>query len=108
LNDAAGERLVSGLLRDDTRDAGEGLAQALRTAQLALIAAASGSGVPAEVAHPFFWAPMALIGEGGARHLSTQAALKGPAWPEPASLEQAVGTRGDRTDRGDDRRGHLD
>jgi CHAT domain-containing protein len=78
LNDAAGERLVSGLLRDDTRDAGEGLAQALRTAQLTLLAAAGSSGVPAEVAHPFFWAPMALIGEGGTRHLPSQTALKGP------------------------------
>ena len=79
LNDAAGERLVSGLLRDDTRSAGEGLAQALRTAQLTLLAAAGSSGVPAEVAHPFFWAPMALIGEGGILHPPSQTALKGPA-----------------------------
>ena len=35
--------------------------------------------IPAEVAHPFFWAPMALIGEGGTRQLSTRTALKGPA-----------------------------
>ncbi len=79
LNDAAGERLVSGLLHDYTRGAGDGLAQSLRLAQLALLAAAGSDGVPAEVAHPFFWAPMALIGEGGPRHISSEAALKGPA-----------------------------
>jgi len=47
-------------------------------AQLALLASAGNSGVPAEVAHPFFWAPMALIGEGGTRHALTATALKGP------------------------------
>jgi hypothetical protein len=25
----------------------------------------AGKGLPAEIAHPFFWAPFAVIGEGG-------------------------------------------
>ncbi|HME25987.1 MAG TPA: CHAT domain-containing protein [Acetobacteraceae bacterium] len=79
LNDAAGERLVSGLLRNYTSSVSDGLAQSLRMAQLALLASAGSGGVPAEVAHPFFWAPMALIGEGGARHTLTATALKGPS-----------------------------
>ncbi len=43
---------------------GTDLAGALRTAQLALIDRA-GKDLPGELAHPFFWAPFALIGEGG-------------------------------------------
>ncbi len=27
----------------------------------------AGKGLPAEIAHPFFWAPFAVIGEGGER-----------------------------------------
>jgi len=29
--------------------------------------AIAGKGLPAEIAHPFFWAPFAVIGEGGER-----------------------------------------
>ena len=43
-----------------------GVAGALRNAQLAMLAAA-GHELPAEVAHPFFWAPFAVIGDGGER-----------------------------------------
>ena len=43
-----------------------GVAGALRDAQLAMLADA-GKGLPAEIAHPFFWAPFAVIGEGGER-----------------------------------------
>ncbi len=74
LNDAAAEQLVSGLLRDHRDDTGDGLAQSLRAAQLALLASAGHDGTPAELAHPFFWAPMALIGEAGARQGSTRTA----------------------------------
>jgi CHAT domain-containing protein len=42
-----------------------GVAGALRDAQLSMLAAA-GHSLPAEVAHPFFWAPFAVIGDGGA------------------------------------------
>jgi CHAT domain-containing protein len=43
-----------------------GVASALRDAQLAILADA-GKGLPAQIAHPFFWAPFAVIGEGGER-----------------------------------------
>jgi len=43
-----------------------GIAGALRGAQIAMLADA-GKGLPAEIAHPFFWAPFAVIGEGGER-----------------------------------------
>jgi hypothetical protein len=33
----------------------------------------AGKGLPAEIAHPFFWAPFAVIGEGGARSPSANA-----------------------------------
>jgi hypothetical protein len=42
------------------------VAGALRNAQLAMLADA-GKGLPPEIAHPFFWAPFAVIGEGGER-----------------------------------------
>ena len=38
----------------------------MRDAQLAMLADA-GKGLPAEISHPFFWAPFAVIGEGGER-----------------------------------------
>jgi CHAT domain-containing protein len=43
--------------------AGAGLADALRAAQLGIIDRA-GKDLPADLAHPFYWAPFALIGEG--------------------------------------------
>lgn len=43
-----------------------GLAGSLRAAQLGMIDRA-GKDLPANLAHPFFWAPFALIGEGRAR-----------------------------------------
>jgi hypothetical protein len=33
----------------------------------------AGKGLPAEIAHPFFWAPFAVIGEGGERVTSASA-----------------------------------
>ena len=41
-------------------------------AQLAMLADA-GKGLPAEIAHPFFWAPFAVIGEGGERRAGASA-----------------------------------
>jgi hypothetical protein len=40
-----------------------GLAAALRASQLGIIDRA-GKDLPANLAHPFYWAPFALIGEG--------------------------------------------
>jgi CHAT domain-containing protein len=74
LNDAAGQRLVSGMLRAYTATPGLGLARSLRLAQLALLDSAGTGDVPIQVAHPFFWAPMALIGEGGGQAATAAAA----------------------------------
>lgn len=58
---------VTALLVADTmkrlREGNGGAAAALRGAELALLDGA-GKTLPAEVAHPFYWAPFALIGEG--------------------------------------------
>ena len=78
LNDAAAEQLVAGLLQDYRNNAGDGLAQSLRAAQLALVASAGRDGMPANLAHPFFWAPMALIGESGAPPPSVRTAVNIP------------------------------
>jgi CHAT domain-containing protein len=54
--------LVAKTLQERTRDLG--IAASLRAAQLSVLDDA-GRGLPIEVAHPFFWAPFAVIGEGG-------------------------------------------
>ena len=50
--------LTTGLFAEQARDATLGRAEALRRSQLALL------GRP-ETAHPFFWAPFVLVGDGG-------------------------------------------
>ena len=42
-----------------------GVTGAIRDAQLALLDRAAKGELPPEIAHPFFWAPFAVIGEGG-------------------------------------------
>jgi hypothetical protein len=42
------------------------------------MASAGHEGAPANLAHPFFWAPMALIGESGARPTSARTAARMP------------------------------
>jgi CHAT domain-containing protein len=59
LDDAAAAQVVSDLLRDHRRNAADGLARSLQAAQLAWLDS-TGS------AHPYYWAPIALIGESGA------------------------------------------
>lgn len=46
---------------------GLGVAGALRAAQLGLLERAASGKLPPEIAHPFFWAPFAVIGDGGGR-----------------------------------------
>jgi CHAT domain-containing protein len=46
--------------------AGQGAAEALRSAQLDLLEAA-GKAMPADLGHPFYWAAFALVGEGRAQ-----------------------------------------
>ncbi len=70
VNDQAAAYLVAESMR--RVQAGEGINEALRSAQLGMLDDA-GKGTPAELAHPFYWAPFALIGDGGARKLSTAA-----------------------------------
>jgi CHAT domain-containing protein/tetratricopeptide (TPR) repeat protein len=66
VNDQVAAFLVADTLRRIKADPNLGIAGALRNAQLAMLADA-GKGLPAEIAHPFFWAPFAVIGEGGNR-----------------------------------------
>lgn len=63
INDQTSAFLIADTL-NRLSSGGTDLAGALRTAQLALIDRA-GKDLPAQRAHPFFWAPFALIGEAG-------------------------------------------
>ena len=65
VNDQAAAYLVTETLKRSHANAGLGVAAAMREAELSLLDAAVKS--PASpAAHPFFWAPFAVIGEGGA------------------------------------------
>lgn len=66
VNDQVAAFLVADTLRRMRENPNQGVAGALHDAQLAMLADA-GKGLPAEIAHPFFWAPFAVIGEGGER-----------------------------------------
>ena len=66
VNDQVAAFLVVDTLRRMRENPSLGVAGALRDAQVAVLADA-GKGLPAEIAHPFFWAPFAVIGEGGER-----------------------------------------
>ena len=70
VNDQVAAFLVADTLRRMRENPSLGVAGALRDAQLAMLADA-GKGLPAEIAHPFFWAPFAVIGEGGERAPAT-------------------------------------
>ncbi len=72
VNDQASAFLVADTLRRLRAGGDGGLAGSLRGAQLGLLAEA-GKGMPASLAHPFFWAPFALIGEGGEPSRSAEA-----------------------------------
>jgi CHAT domain-containing protein len=64
INDQTSAILVTDTLDRLVNNRAGGLASALRASQLMMIEGA-GKNLPAYVAHPFFWAPFALIGEGG-------------------------------------------
>ncbi|MBV9734482.1 MAG: CHAT domain-containing protein [Acidisphaera sp.] len=66
VNDQAAAFLVADTMRRLKAGQDGGIAGALRGAQLGMLAEA-GKGMPAAIAHPFFWAPFALIGEGRGR-----------------------------------------
>lgn len=64
VNDQAAAYLVTDTLRRMQASGGTGAAEAMRGAELSLLdAAIKAPSSPA--AHPFFWAPFAVIGEGG-------------------------------------------
>ncbi len=76
VNDQAAAFLVVSTLK--RLSDGAGIAEALRGAELGMLDAAGGA-MPAALAHPFYWAPFALIGEGGERLVPTTAASAAPA-----------------------------
>ncbi len=74
VNDQVAAFLVADTLRRLRDSPTIGIAGALRDAQIATLTDA-GKGLPAEIAHPFFWAPFAVIGEGGQRAPATTQAI---------------------------------
>jgi CHAT domain-containing protein len=62
ISDQSSAFLVADTLRRLAAGQDDGLAGALQAAQLGIISRA-GKDLPANLAHPFFWAPFALIGE---------------------------------------------
>jgi CHAT domain-containing protein len=68
VNDQAAAFLVADTLRRVRGGKDGGLAGSLRGAELGMIAGA-GHSMPADLSHPFYWAPFALIGEGRGRSM---------------------------------------
>ncbi len=66
INDQATALLVAGTLQRVKAGNAAGLAGAFRESQQAMLADA-GRGLPVAIAHPFYWAPFALVGEGRGR-----------------------------------------
>jgi CHAT domain-containing protein len=64
ISDQSAEFLVAGTLRRLREGTDGGPAGAMRAAQLAMLESAGSSPQAAALAHPFFWAPFAVIGEG--------------------------------------------
>ncbi len=66
VNDQTAAYLVAVMLRQLRDNPSYGIAEALRAAELGML---DGAGVDLnpDVAHPFYWAPFAVIGEGGGR-----------------------------------------
>ena len=65
VNDQAAAFLVADSLRRLRAAPADGVAGAMRGAELGMLSAA-GHDLPADLAHPFYWAPFAVIGEGNA------------------------------------------
>jgi len=70
INDQATALLIAGTLQRLKAGDAQGLAGAFRQSQQALLADA-GTRLPAAIAHPFYWAPFALVGEGRGRTSAT-------------------------------------
>src|ERR1019366_1284704 len=65
VSDQVAALLVVLTINDLKEKSPEGVTGALREAQLSLLDRAASGALPAEIAHPFFWAPFAVIGDGG-------------------------------------------
>jgi len=63
VNDQVAAFLVADSLARMKADPSLGISGAVRNAELAMLAGA-GKDFPPEIAHPFFWAPFAVIGDG--------------------------------------------
>ena len=72
VNDQATALLVAGTLQRMRAGDPLGVAGALRGAQMFMLDGA-GHSLPAGIAHPFYWAPFALVGEGRGRTVSADA-----------------------------------
>lgn len=83
VSDQAAAFLVADTLRRMRASPSEGVAEAMRGAELGMLAAA-GKNLPAAIAHPFFWAPFAVIGEGNSAAPAVTATA--PAAPTLAGL----------------------
>jgi len=66
VNDQTAAYLVADMLRRLREHPEFGIAEALRATELGMLDGA-GLELNADVAHPFYWAPFAIIGEGGGR-----------------------------------------
>lgn len=77
VNDQVAGYLVAVTLQRMRGNPSLGIARALHETQLAMLADA-GKGLPADIAHPVFWAPFAVIGEGGERAAAVNAAISLP------------------------------
>ncbi len=66
VNDQTAAYLVAVMLRQLRDNPGYGIAEALRAAELGMLDGAGADLNPA-VAHPFYWAPFAVIGDGSGR-----------------------------------------
>jgi CHAT domain-containing protein len=78
VNDQVAAYLVANTLKLMRDNPHLGVAGALRQEQLAMLADA-GKGLPADIAHPFFWAPFAVIGEGGEREGTSVSVVTPPS-----------------------------
>ncbi len=84
VNDQVAAFLVADTLRRLRSDPSVGVTGAMRDAQLAMLAGA-GKDFPPEIAHPFFWAPFAVIGE-GLEHPGTAKTAANVAGPRVTGL----------------------
>jgi CHAT domain-containing protein len=74
VNDQAAAYLVASTMDRLRKGTDGGVAGALRGAELGMLSQAGGK-FPADVAHPFYWAPFAVIGEGTSRVPTVRAGL---------------------------------